>query len=824
VRHLPIFRRGGRKKSSSLKKRFKRFIDSFNEKIRKTFRVKIRIGRIKTRPGITREAGKRAGKPIISRPKLRIAPRRRRVVRRERGVLTAEVYRTIAILITEGFIFGSLAAVILYVALTGLINSPVITAIAKYLYLSNVDAFLIFLIPLAAIVGFLASDLTIRSQKGISLLAILSRGRRPRPGRVETTRMIPVHPGRMSLATLSLIIPATGLLIIYLFPGQASTLTGALLLGIGSVISIYLFITAIRPPPPLPWYVALATEVRAIKPEETQRLAQLVRTAGVAASPSIVLARYIAIAVIASFLLVPVGVILGFSVYYHMLPFDMAISLITIFILVLVAAIYYPYIKFSQLRGERKRLVERDLPFFAIYASVLQSAGLFLDHALRRLIGNPLFPGMEKEGRIIEKEIRLGRDPLEALTKLAKDHPSRIFRDFIFGYTAVVRSGWDALAYLTNRVREYVQEIKFNWRNYAERVGGLGEILIILFFMTTTLFVLIAVVLPYGVGPVMMVFNFLILPLTTIVMIQSIDSLIPQPKIKDYYKTNYILVGATPFIVLIALSLIEVDPVTSFEVAFISLLLAIGVDYVVQHAEIKGIESALPEFLRDITEYRKIGFPMLRALFLIQESGRTYNKYFNRLLSVINAQLRAGLRLNKVRVPTRSWLGRFVFWLLGEIEDTGGGTPAILEEFTGLITDILESRERARKQLRVYDALAYMTPFFLIIFVAIGIAINDMIKGVLAAQQQALRTLQSGMININLPIMLQPADEAIFHSKISVFVASFLLALTMSKAIDLTLRNTVRAAIIAALSLILIYSADLLGQLMMQMVMAPPSM
>lgn len=123
------------------------------------------------------------------------------------------------------------------------------------------------------------------------------------------------------------------------------------------------------------------------------------------------MARYTAVAIIMFFLLIPSGVLLGFAVYYGMLPFDIAIALISLFPLVLVAAIYYPYIKFSQLRGERKRLVERDLPFFAIYASVLQSAGLFLDQAFRRLIGNPLFPEIKREGRIVEKEIRLGSDP-----------------------------------------------------------------------------------------------------------------------------------------------------------------------------------------------------------------------------------------------------------------------------------------------------------------------------------------------------------------------------------------------------------------------------
>jgi len=738
---------------------------------------------------------------------------------RERGILTREVYKSLIVLVIEGFVFGSLTAILLYVALTGLMDSPVITFIANYLLLDTYTAFMLFVIPIGLAIGIMASDLIIKSQRGLGLMAILSRRGRRAPTAERrapvTGRTLPLHPGRLSLAGVSLVIPATGLLLIYMFPSaQITMLTGAILLGVGVVVSLYLFITALRPPPPLPWYAALATEIRPIKPEESQKLAQLVKTAGVAVSPSIIMSKYIAIAILLSFLLIPAGVLIGFSIYFGVLSLDIAIMLIGLIVIGIVSAIYYPYIKLSQLKGERKRLVEKDLPFFAIYASIIQSAGLFLDHAFRRLIGNPLFPGIEREARLLERDIKLGKDPLEALTALALGHPSKRFKDFIFGYTSVVKSGWDTLSYLTMRIREYIQEIKFNWRVYSERAGGIGELLITLFLMSTTLFILIAVVLPYDVGMLMMVFNFVVLPLVTVVMIQTIDTLIPQPRIKDYYSVNILLVGATPFVVMIVLSMLNFDPIIMLEATFISALLAFGIDYQVQHAEIKGIESALPEFLRDITEYRKIGFPLLRAFFMIKETGRKYNKHFDKLLDVIIAQLRAGVRLNRVRVPTRSWLGKFVFWLLGEIEDTGGGTPAVLEEFTSLITDLLDAREVARKQLRIYNILAYITPFFLIVFVAIGIMINNMIKEVALSEKEAIKELQG--TGLNMPFMLRPADEAIFHAKLSVFISSFLLAIAMTKAVDLTPRNTIRPTIISAMALILIHSVDLLANVFAQ--------
>ncbi len=751
----------------------------------------------------------------------RRAVKKRKPRRRRRSALLAEIYRIVISIIIEGILFGGLAATIIYVMVTGLVDSPLIAIIAGLLGLDNETAFLTFIGLLIPVTGFLAADLATRSQRGISLVGILTR--RGRPVIItEERRTIPLHPGRVGLAGLSLLIPATGVLLLILFPvGGEVRIIGSILTAGGIAVSLWLFVTAIRPAPPLPWYVSMAVELRAVRHEETEKLAQLLRTAGATAAPSMVMARYITLAVVTSFLLIPIGVFLAFAVYYQVLPLDIALAGVALFALILAGVIYYPYIKFSQLRGERKRLVERDLPFFAIYASILQSAGLFIDKAFRRMIGNLLLPGIEREGRLVEKDLRLGKDPLEAVTELARHHPSRKFRDFVFGYTAVVRSGWDALAYLTTKVREYIQDIKFDWRMYSERAGSIGEMLIILFFMSSTMFIMIAVVLPYGVEGLMMVFNFLILPMTTVLMISMIDAMIPQPKIKNYYTVNILMVAATPLLVLIALLALEVDPVLALEATFISALLAVGIDFHMQHSEVKDIEDALPEFLRDITEYRKIGFPLVRAFFMIQESGRKYNKHFDKLLSVITAQLRAGIRLNRVRIPTRSWLGRFTFWLLGEIEDTGGGTPAIMEEFTGLITDILDSRENARRQLRVYNFLAYLTPFFLAIFVAMGVAINNMIKDVLSSMEQAQREFKTtGGISIQMPIMLAPADAAIFHAKISVFVSSLLLALAMTKAVDLTVRNTIRVAIISAMALIIIYYVDWLGEFMMQQLLS----
>lgn len=184
----------------------------FKSRRKKKVKLKLKI------PKKPAKAPKPKVKKTVARPRIRISPRRRKP-RRERGVLTAEVYRTIMSLVVEGLVFGALAAVVLYVALTGLLDSPIITYIADFMGLDRMTSFLLFMIPIGALTGLLASDLTIKSQKGISLLTILSRKktREARPARAAT-RTLPLHPGRIGLAGLSLMVPATGLLLVYVFP------------------------------------------------------------------------------------------------------------------------------------------------------------------------------------------------------------------------------------------------------------------------------------------------------------------------------------------------------------------------------------------------------------------------------------------------------------------------------------------------------------------------------------------------------------------------------------------------------------------------------
>jgi len=66
------------------------------------------------------------------------------------------------------------------------------------------------------------------------------------------------------------------------------------------------------------------------------------------------------------------------------------------------------------------------------------------------------------------------------------------------------------------------------------------------------------------------------------------------------------------------------------------------------------MEHALTEFLRDVTEYRKVGLPVSRAITAVAER-RSYNKPFNTLLNYVAIALKMNRKLSEIYVPTKSW-------------------------------------------------------------------------------------------------------------------------------------------------------------------------
>ena len=457
---------------------------------------------------------------------------------------------------------------------------------------------------------------------------------------------------------------------------------------------------------------------------------------------------------------------------------------------------FSPFLQLHILVRERKDGLKKELPYFLLYASVLQRAGISLYTSLARLAKVSIFKYLRKEAMVFLRDIRfLGKDPLTALDNLARNSPLKEFQDVIYGYTSLIRSGGDVAKYLEEKTKDMLKELRFKWKTYADRCTDLGESIASMFLMLTLLILIGSIILPTDVGLIVTTLNFLIIPVTAIASLIIIDSLLPEilELRKEHLKCFVIAFSTSIFTAYLSYIMFK-NLVMTVLVFLLSITLINGISYARERKIAKNIEESLPKFLRDLTEYRKMGFTPAQAIIRIAWS-KSYNKHFDRILANMSSHVRMGLGLN--RIPkTYSWLFNYVIFILNEIEESGGGSPAILEELTHFINEVNHIKAEARKSLLLYELIAYITPVLLTLSLALVLKLT-----LALTTSETLSTAFSSVLGITFNF-----NKIFEQFKITIIEASLTFALLTSKIIDFTLRNTLRGffiLLVAGLSFVI---------------------
>lgn len=510
-----------------------------------------------------------------------------------------------------------------------------------------------------------------------------------------------------------------------------------------------------------------------------ERIEQQIRAdvlkAGVQLDPYAFAAKYSFYSVVLAIIVVPLSLILTVLIS----PTLLALMLVPAILL------YTPSLSVKDKVQSRKTNVKDELPFFALLSAILQSAGRTLLDAFNSTIGKKILPAIEVEARLIMKSIGFGKDVTGALDDLASTHPDDTFKHFLYGYTGVLKSGGDIVLYLSDRAREYLATMRFRWQSYAQKIGTIGEMLIIVFLLLPLLLVVGAIVLPPDLVAEISYIGVAALPMIALVMYFLVRS--AQPKVYDILNGDKRL----GLIGLIA-SLIA----TSFT-GQLWLIIAVsgavgaalyGISIRAQLREIKLTEAALPDFLRNIAEYRKIGYNMRKAI-LETASKAKFNPVFDAILERIATQINLGVRLGEVKVAIRSWIGRMTLFILDQISESGGGTPANIEDLYNFISGYNNLKKEAISSVRLYKLLGYAIPIAIPLVVKI---VSDVIG--------SFGTSTTGFLGggtVSLSILNNTVN-------IITVVAAGAIAFTMTKATEFTAKNTFNMTILFTLAVLAI--------------------
>lgn len=450
--------------------------------------------------------------------------------------------------------------------------------------------------------------------------------------------------------------------------------------------------------------------------------------------------------------------------------------------LVPLAAYTYPGFVLKDAIAARREGVERELPFFAVLVNVLGGAGLPLYSIMESGVEKGIFRAMEKEALLVRRDVVVfGANPVDALERLAANHPSRKFADFVLGYCSKVRSGGDISAYLSGESGALLGGLESAWGRYASRVGTVGSLMVTVFGVVPLLLLVVGFFSPAYAVVGLGTFALAAVPLLSMALVALSGRM--QPMKDDPLHGRW--AWAVPVAALAVLPGLATGELwIAAALAMFSFCLVYGLSVRAQRRAMSDEEAALPRFLKDMMEFKRLEYDLGRSIVAISGQSR-FGKSFDGLLQGLATKLRSGIPLDETRPEPKTPLGRIVFFVLGQMAYSGGGTVDTMFQLTHYTTRVIQTKEEARSEVRPYILLSYITPLLLVFGVAF-------VGGVLSGFGSSLRgSAYSGAAAIP-GYALSP--ELFQVANLLIVVSAAALGVVGAKMGDLTVRNTLMAS------------------------------
>lgn len=519
-----------------------------------------------------------------------------------------------------------------------------------------------------------------------------------------------------------------------------------------------------------------------------------IRISGLAANPRLLGLQSTSYLIISGIIAVPLAVL-------FLVVFENPLLLLSL-ILIPGVMLAFPTLRLKAISSERKSQIEDELAFFAAYCGIMQSVGRSLLNSLLEISGAGIFKTLERESKMIQRNVRIfALDELSAINNLALNHPNYAFSNFLLGYVSIHKSGGSLARYLENKAEEFFNSMRFRMGQYSSQAATIGEAMLIMLNVLPVLLISSSFMMPSSSVQMITNASFVLVPIIAVIMMLVTNY--SQPKIRDeiQFSKNSIFAG----IILVAIGIII--GLDSWQVLLLGVFAGSLVNSIMTFAkfrEISFVESALPDFMRDITEHVKIGAAIQNSIVRISKERR-YNDYFDSLISDVSSKIVFGYKLSEVlrSYKMNSWNARLVFFVLGKIADSGGGRPQTLEYITNFVTKVNQAKKEMVSSIRVFAVMAYLSP---IMMVWMTKAMGD-IMGKLGPSFQVLSG-GAGQI-----IFLSATPEFLEIINLLIAISAICMGLVMSKVASFTVKNTIGITITAAITFASIYSSPYLPTL-----------
>ena len=371
--------------------------------------------------------------------------------------------------------------------------------------------------------------------------------------------------------------------------------------------------------------------------------------------------------------------------------------------------------------------IDRELPYVITLITIMAASGVSPFGSFMKVARYKLLPHIMKEARHIVGQVHiLGEDPLTAMEKRANFSASRQYRDLLLGYVSTVRNGGDIASFLQSKMKSIFEYEVAIARQSVAKIGGLVDAYMIMQVIALSMYVVV-VAMSSGsqsnLVPMSMsspVFSYLIvfvmLPAISLAILYVLDKTVSSSLIgaKDVLQRGIIfsLAAIVAFAALAASGILQrvVDPVYAFPIFLIAASAWPAIRSMQSEKNMKGMESDLPSYLRDVAESRKAGLSPEKSI--IYASERIRDSTFHKVVKSFSNQLEWGVPLRKIydnlAATVKSWSALIHFRILVEAIESGGGYTTSLEILAQSSESYYNIEREKKSMLKPYLFIAFM--------------------------------------------------------------------------------------------------------------------
>ena len=425
--------------------------------------------------------------------------------------------------------------------------------------------------------------------------------------------------------------------------------------------------------------------------------------------------------------------------------------------------------------------IDKELPFVVMMFTILAASGVTLYDSWKKMFNVTLLPEFQKDAEDMVRQVEvLGYDPLTVMHKHAEKTKSKLYRDFLAGFVSSVRSGGNMVSFLKSKLRSILEVQSAAATREIEKLGTLVEayaVMLIVILCTYILYLVMSSTSLFEVSrsgtlrssgpePLVYILIFVIMPSISFafMFIAHKSRKSTFMSLSSVYRQMIIpAVGAIVFFMLIVF-LPQLHFMTDANMlpAVATLCLAIvSIPSAIAYHRIAVVnfaaEEAMPSFLRDVTEARKIGLSPEKSI--IHASKRKGYGRFTGILELLRSQMEWGVGLKKIfaniRRKIQSWPALIHFFILVETIEVGGGSANALEILAEYAEKNKDIETNKRSMLKPYIILAFIwsvlialttTIVALTIYVLAQISIPGMANPSFDAMQQQITLFSAGII------------------------------------------------------------------------------